>query len=251
VDDAPVQVAARPVLVELFTSEGCSSCPPADRFLIDLQQLQPVAGATIIALGQHVDYWNRLGWADPFSSAEFSARQESYAAVFGRDGVYTPQMVVDGKTEFVGNDRARAFRAITEASRASKATVHLERIDPRGQNEPQTSAVRVRVDNLAASAPRGPVDVWLAVAEDGLTSSVTRGENSGRRLPHIAVVRSLSAIGKIDPAKGETFSAEPVAKIRPEWKHENLKIVVFLQERRARRILGAASLPLIHKIPQS
>src|SRR5213594_3831029 len=97
-----------PVLVELFTSEGCSSCPPADALLARLEKSQPVAEAEIIVLSEHVDYWNRLGWRDPFSSVEFTLRQQRYTEGFRRDGAYTPQMVVDGRVEFVGSDERQA-----------------------------------------------------------------------------------------------------------------------------------------------
>ncbi len=94
-----------PVMVELFTSEGCSSCPPADDLLMEIHKAHPIANAEVFVLSEHVDYWNRLGWVDPFSSAQFSDRQKGYAARFGQSGIYTPQMVVDGREELVGSDR--------------------------------------------------------------------------------------------------------------------------------------------------
>src|SRR3989442_220758 len=114
-----------PILVELFTSEGCSSCPPADELLTRLDQTQPIPGAEVIALSEHVDYWNHLGWTDPYSSATFSARQNDYARVLDTDEIYTPQMIVDGRVQFVGNNSNRARDAIAAAAREPKAAVTL------------------------------------------------------------------------------------------------------------------------------
>ncbi len=128
--DAPAgptaaDAAATPVLVELFTSEGCSSCPPADALLSRLGRTQPVRGADIIALEEHVDYWDRLGWKDPFSSEAATARQSEYGEAFGGNQVYTPQMIVDGRAEFVGSSDTDALRAIRAASQTPKPAIQL------------------------------------------------------------------------------------------------------------------------------
>ncbi len=119
--------ARTPVLVELFTSEGCSSCPPADELLANLAKSQPVAGALVIPLSEHVDYWNHLGWSDPYSSRLFSERQSAYAAAFRNSGVYTPQAVVDGGVELVGSDQSKMQSAIASAAREPKLHVVVTR----------------------------------------------------------------------------------------------------------------------------
>jgi hypothetical protein len=219
---APVP-AGTPVLVELFTSEGCSSCPPADRLLARLAAEQPVPGALIVPLSLHVDYWNRLGWADPFSSAAFTERQGAYAARFSGAGrVYTPQMVVDGSAEFVGSDERAARRAIGAAARASRAFVRAVPLNG--------SSVRVSV----AGAPPG-ADVVLAVVEDGLSSDVTRGENAGKTLTHEAVTRALVAAGRTD-ARGR-FDASVSVPTGPGTR----RVLAFAQEHGAGRVLGASA----------
>src|SRR5712692_8707553 len=114
-----------PVLLELFTSEGCSSCPPADRLLEILDEKQPVAGADLIVLSEHVDYWDRLGWKDPFSSSQYTARQQDYTNRYSFDGVYTPQLVVDGRYGFVGSDGREASSAIQKAIRDRKIPIAI------------------------------------------------------------------------------------------------------------------------------
>jgi hypothetical protein len=113
-----------PVVVELFTSEGCSSCPPADRLLAEIQE-QSRPGAEIIVLSEHVDYWNYIGWRDSFSSKQFSDRQSAYAQTIGSDEVYTPQMVVDGAAAFIGSDVARATQEIARAATVPKRSLNV------------------------------------------------------------------------------------------------------------------------------
>ena len=220
-----------PVVVELFTSEGCSSCPPADQFLTRLQQSQPIAGVEIIPLSLHVDYWNSLGWADPFSSPTLTDRQRQYATVLHGDGVYTPQMVVDGKSGFVGSDSQKALRAIAEAAKAHKVPVNLTC----SGNPP---ALSVRIDKGAPA----DADVTLAISESNLQSNVTRGENRGRLMAHAGVARTLTPIGKAK--KQHPFALEQKLSIDPTWRRENLSAVVFLQDRTTRQILGAGRIPL-------
>jgi hypothetical protein len=224
-----LSAADAPVIVELFTSEGCSSCPPADRLLGVLDEEQPVPGAQILILSEHVDYWNRLGWTDPYSAAAFSDRQQRYASAL-RSEVYTPQMIVDGRVQFVGNDVKRARQAIEVAAHLPKTPIGLQRLE---------DTLQVKIDALPAKAV--DAEVLLAIAESKLESSVDRGENAGRRLRHTAVVRRLTVLG---PLQTVPFSTSASLRLNPAWKRENLRAVVFIQERKTLRILGAASLGL-------
>lgn len=215
------------VVVELFTSEGCSSCPPADRLLAEMVQNAP-EGVEIIGLSEHVDYWDGLGWRDPFSSKIFTERQDRYAAHFGPDKVYTPQMVVDGAAELVGSDRAQLMKAIAAAKTRATASVTLMWHG--------AGALEVKVSGAASSS-----DVMLAITEDGLSVDVKRGENAGHTLPHVRVTRSLVKIGQTD-AKG-TFAISAPAAAQAGWKTAALRATVFVQTRGLGPITGAASLP--------
>jgi hypothetical protein len=229
-----------PVVVELFTSEGCSSCPPADALLAGLALQQPVENADIIALEEHVDYWNELGWVDPFSSHEWTARQNDYAGVLGNGNPYTPQMVVDGRVEFVGGQARKARQLISESARTERIQVTLIQAHPGKAAE----TLSVKIGKLPVAKQQDAAEIWLAITETGLHSAVKRGENAGRELQHAAIVRSIRKIGEAK-GEGETSFAEDVSvPLRAEWKRENLKTVVFVQKKKGRQILGAAELPV-------
>jgi hypothetical protein len=234
--DAPRQSASVPVLVELFTSEGCSSCPPADALLQQLDCSQPVAGAEMIVLSEHVDYWNHIGWTDPFSSRFFSDRQSAYAGRFGLESVYTPQMVVDGTTEFVGNDSRRVSQAVQKALAAPKVPVHISGIS---LSTPGTLAAHVEAGALPEDSRVRKADIFLVVALNHAESQVLRGENGGRRLTHVGVVQSLTKVGSLEAS--HNFSQDIRVKLDPRTDPGNLRLVAFIQEPGKRSVLGATA----------
>jgi hypothetical protein len=226
-----------PVVVELFTSEGCSSCPPADALLLKLMETQRPEKGSIVALEEHVDYWDQLGWRDPFSSHEWTGRQENYAGTLGKGNVYTPEMVVDGRVEFVGSREWEAKRAIEEQARKTKASVS---VTP-GNSSDGKERFNIHVGKLPDPVAADTSEVWLAITETGLHSEVTRGENAGEDLHHAAVVRTLRKIGVANAKDPETsFAGEAAVAFDRNWKRDNLRAVVFVQEKNSRQIVGAA-----------
>jgi hypothetical protein len=207
------------VLVELFTSEGCSSCPPADAAVAKLAQ------GNVVLLAHHVDYWDRLGWPDPFSSAAATARQRSYAPLGG--GSYTPQVVVDGRAEMVGSKSAAIERAVADAAKEPHARVELE---ARGDD------ITIRVGALPSAAD---AELLLAIVQDHASVAVPRGENAGRTLDHVAIARSIRSFGAVPVSGGvtKTTAVAPAAVATPS----SFSLVAFVQERTSRRILGTAS----------
>ena len=228
-----------PVVVELFTSEGCSSCPPADRLLATLAATQPVEGAEVIPLGLHVDYWDQLGWRDRFSSGAATNRQRVYSRVFNIDSIYTPQIVVDGRSELVGSDGNGARRAIERALDAAHGRLQVE-LEPSGGD---AVAVSVAASDLPQPSHGDRDELVVAITEDQLKSDVRRGENHGRVLTHVAVVRSL-VIGEAKPGDGAMRFGLSRLPIGTDWNRDNLKIVTFVQEARSRRIVAAAWRPV-------
>ncbi len=229
--------AARPpaVLVELFTSEGCSSCPPADALLATLDRREPASGVEAIVLSEHVDYWNHGGWRDPYSSPAYSERQLAYAKRLGLDDVYTPQMVVDGASQFVGSDARRARTSIQQAAQAQKAIVHIASL---GDSGGPLLRVLVEIDPLPPSLGATQADVYFAVAQNQATSQVLAGENGGRSLHHVAVVRSLKLIGRM--SRGVSFRQELPVNLGKSTSPSQMRFVAFVQERGQGRVLGAA-----------
>ena len=212
------------VLVELFTSEGCSSCPPADALLERLDRSQPVPGAQIVVLSEHVDYWNRIGWADPYSSPVFSARQEQYARRFRTQGPYTPQMIVDGRNEFVGSDARAAESAVLAAAKHAGCSIHI--VEDGG-------SAAIEVEPLPAGTAHKAA-VFAAHAADSGTQDVLRGENKGRRLHHVAIVKDLKQIGTVDD-RTEFKARIPI--------DAGARLIVFVQEFGNGPVWGAAMRP--------
>jgi hypothetical protein len=225
-----------PVVLELFTSEGCSSCPPADALLARLAEQQPVAGAEIIALEEHVDYWDHEGWTDPFSSAQWTQRQQVYASGFADRGVYTPELVVNGRSGFVGSREGEAYRAIASAVAQPRTDISVSLLKSEKHDHEQ---VKVEVGKLQGAQQGDVAEVWLAITEMALHSSVSGGENAGHDLHHAPVVRWLHKAGASNLNATPSFTGESDLKLDSAWKRNNLRIVAFVQEKGSHHILGA------------
>ena len=240
---APADGSLKPVVVELFTSEGCSSCPPADAVLRTLERNQPVAGVLVVPLGEHVDYWNRLGWRDPFSSPRFSARQRTYADALDIPGLFTPMLVVDGRFVVIGSESDDVRRAIVEAATAPKTPVAVQIA---GQATSRVVEVTATVGPAEPQHREAETGVWLAITETGLATDVMGGENLFRRLRHTGVVRHLERLDTgIIPLNGNApWRLTKRLDIEPDWERSNLRAVVFLQDSGTAAILGAATAPV-------
>jgi hypothetical protein len=217
--------------LELFTSEGCSSCPPADRLLQQLDEKQPEPGADLIVLSEHVDYWDRLGWRDPFSSSQFTARQQDYTNRYNFDGVYTPQLVVDGRYGFVGSDGRELSTAVQRASREQKISIRISNV---ARTENQVSATVELPEDQNFKGTRGIL--YVALADNRRESRVVRGENAGRSLAHVAVARVLKQLGTV--AFDAAWSKDVTLPIQPGSGENGLRIVAFIQDPRSGHILG-------------
>ncbi len=210
---APARAAERPIVVELFTSEGCSSCPPADALLAEL-----ATRPDVLALSFDVDYWDRLGWKDPFSSPQATERQERYAQLLGITTVYTPQIVVDGRWEAVGSDRI-AVEHMLDNARRQPAEVPVTLALDHGQ-------ARIKL----GSSGGVPASVLLIGFDRRRVDTVERGENAGRTLAHVNVVRGIEDVGRVTDTANEIAAPVP-------WRSERLAAIV---EAADGRVLGVA-----------
>jgi len=231
-DDA--KTAAVPVLVELFTAEGCSSCPPADEWLLQMDKVQPLAGAQLIVLSEHVTYWDQDGWKDPYSSPLITERQTDYAHGFRIDSPYTPQVVVNGTVNLKLSDSKHVRQTFEQAAKAMTLPVTITGIiiDPAN---PAILHAHVQVDGSSAGHN---ADIYEAVALDHAESQVLHGENGGKHLSHVAVVQQLSKVGKME--KGKTFTRDIDLKLKPGADPKNTRLVIFVQEGGPGKVLGAA-----------
>ncbi len=229
--------ARRVPLLELYTSEGCNSCPPADRWFSAL----PTRGLTpkqVVALGFHVDYWNYLGWRDPFSKPEYSGRQRAASVRNKASFVYTPQFLLDGRDYRRGIFRdGFADRIADIGQEKARAVIRLDQV----VQSPETVNARISVA-IADAARREDARAYVALYENNLSNRVAAGENAGKRLEHDFVVRELSQPRPVDADGNLVF--ERFFDLRPEWKREDLHLAVFVQSEHAGQTLQAIAVPL-------
>lgn len=223
-----------PVLVELFTSEGCSSCPPADIILQKLDEFQPVSGAQLIVLSEHVTYWDHDGWKDPNSSPILTERQSSYEPVLGEKESYTPQFVIDGARSVSLDHPQLLEEALNRAKTETKVPLRISNVtlDP---SDPTTVLAHVE---SAGNFEKHNADVYVVVALNHVQSQVLRGENGGKQLEHIAVVQQLSKVGKL--SKGKLFAQDVRVKLKPGERLKDVRLIAFAQQSGPGKLVGAA-----------
>ncbi len=223
-----------PVLVELFTSEGCSSCPPADELLQRIDATQPVPGAQIIVLSEHVDYWDHDGWKDPYSSRFLTDRQNGYTHALGLNTPYTPQIIIDGAVELKAKNTEEVIQALDKAAATPKVTVKIAWVKLDAETP---GIIRAHIEADGTSEKRNS-DVFVAVALDHAESQVLRGENTGRHLAHVAVVQEIVKVGKLE--KQKTFAQDVEIKTKAGTNLANARIVSFVQESAFGKVRGSA-----------
>lgn len=222
------------VLIELFTSEGCSSCPPADLWLQQLDATQPIAGAEIVVLSEHVDYWNHDGWKDPFSLSQSTDRQSGYVRVMGRSTAYTPQVIVNGESELRLSDPQQTRNLLLKEATAAQVPVSIGPVTVEA-GAPPTLRTHINVNGLEAKRNG---DILAVVALEHARSAVAHGENGGKVLSHVAVAQQFVRLGKLQ--KGKIFSEDVQINISPSLASRDLRLIVVVQEPGFGKVLGTA-----------
>lgn len=227
-------IAAKPkgiAVVELFTSQGCSSCPPADTVLQQVKSVAEKGNYPVYVLSFHVDYWNRLGWTDPYSSEEFTQRQRAYASASGSNRVYTPQMVVNGTREFVGSKKDMANTAIVASLKQPSS------VDVKLKNVKSPTGNTLVIDYEVRGAKPGQM-INVALVESPQANKVPRGENGGRTLRHVNVVRSFKTVAL------KQTSGKVELELPADVNAKNVKVIGYVQNARDRKIVGAGAITL-------
>lgn len=223
----------RTVVLELFTSQGCSSCPTADALLRKLRR-EDFEGVTVIPLAYHVDYWNHLGWSDPFSSPRWSQRQRDYARVFKTSQIYTPQLVINGTTQLVGSAESAIRTEIARQRKSAERGAVSIRKAVRSGNQ-------VRIDLQAQlDPPSAQAAVCVVLFENDVTTSVASGENARKRLANDAIVRWQGKALQLE-ANSVTTNASLSIPLSAGWRVENLGVAAFIQDARTLAIHGSAA----------
>ncbi|MBV9296493.1 MAG: DUF1223 domain-containing protein [Acidobacteriaceae bacterium] len=217
-----------PVLLELFTSLGCSSCPPADKLLAEVDRQQPIEGAKLIVLSEHVDYWNTPAWSDPFSSGTCTERQQSYDSRFGVE-VYTSQLVIDGTTALLGSNWERAASAIQRVMHEPTIPIHVTASRREGDAQVDIEVGPNSVNNKAV--------LFVALARDRAKSHVSGGENAGRDLSEVAVAYSIKQVGKI--SAGSSFKKSLSVSLPANSEAGDLRVIAFLRRSDTMQVIGA------------
>jgi hypothetical protein len=229
-----VQAKPSAVLIELFTSEGCSDCPPADDRLRQVTGHMTAEGQLVVGISEHVDYWDRLGWRDPFSSAQYSDRQNAYGARFGLDSVYTPQMIVNGTEQFVGSDRRALQAALNREAQRRRINLRI--------SSAQVAGNKVTFSYSASDLPgKAHLKLVAVLVDDVDRSQVLRGENSGRQLLHAAVARTLTSLGGLNDTAEHSASLPLPPSFSGNGGHH---LVLFAQEDGPGPVVGVDTKPI-------
>jgi hypothetical protein len=221
------QTGSQPfAIVELFSSEGCSSCPPAEKLLSKISSDAKTNHRNIFCLEYHVDYWNRLGWKDPFSKNQFTMRQNNYSSVLHHSEIYTPQMIVNGETEFIGSDNSKADAAIDKAMKEPVKIQLTVKIDSVGNDSLYIQYVTSKADkNLS---------IHYAIVEDNLPSKINKGENAGKNLIHNNIVRTFYSNNLNDQSGAARIPLKGFSINRTS------SLISFIQNKQTMKIIGAA-----------